>query len=86
MAFALPGSSLLLNDKSIKTNAEAQTLVEQTIAQFLRGKWQRYYDPESDVLLTGRSSLLNENDQFARFPRTQEKSCRTEQTFDRERP
>ncbi|WP_316675919.1 hypothetical protein [Ralstonia chuxiongensis] len=62
--------SLLLNDKSIKTNAEAQTLVEQTIAQFQRGKWQRYYDPESEVLLTGRSSLLNENGQFARFPRT----------------
>ncbi|KHK58059.1 hypothetical protein PI87_06525 [Ralstonia sp. A12] len=62
--------SLLLNDKIIKTHAEAQALVEQTIAQFQRGKWQRYYDPEWDVLLTGRSSLLNENGQFGRFPRT----------------
>lgn len=62
--------SLLLNGKAIKTSAEAKALVEQTIAQFQRGKWQRYYDPEWDVLLTGRSSLLDENGQFRRFPRT----------------
>lgn len=62
--------ALQFDNKSIKTHAEAQTLVEQTIAQFQRGKWQRYYDPESEVLLTGRSSLLNESGRFERLPRT----------------
>ncbi|WP_426400261.1 hypothetical protein ACN9M1_19820 [Ralstonia sp. R-29] len=62
--------SLLLSDKVIKTHADAQALIEQTIAQFQRGKWQRYYDPEWEVLLTGRSSLLDENGQFRRLPRT----------------
>ena len=49
-----------IRQQDYKTHAEAQALVEQTIAQFQRGKWQRYYDPEWDVLLTGRSSLLDE--------------------------
>lgn len=62
--------SLLLNDKAITTHADAQALIEQTIAQFQRGKWLRYYDPDWDVLLRGRSSLLDENGQFRRLPRT----------------
>jgi hypothetical protein len=48
-----------------QTHAEAQAFVEQTIAQFQRGKWRRYHDPEWDVLLTGRSSLLDENGKFS---------------------
>lgn len=38
----------------------AQAFTEQTIAQFQKGKWKRYADPEWEVLLTGRSSYLNE--------------------------
>ncbi len=53
--------TLQFDNRTIKTHAEAQALIEQTIAQFQRGKWQRYYDPEWDVLLTGRSSLLDEH-------------------------
>jgi hypothetical protein len=48
-----------------QTHAEAQAFVEQTIAQFQRGKWRRYHDPEWHVLLTGRSSLLDENGKIA---------------------
>ena len=51
---------LQFRNKAAKTHAEAQAFVEQTIAQFQRGKWQRYSDPEWDVLLTGRSSMLDE--------------------------
>ncbi|MDP9994672.1 hypothetical protein J2W28_005155 [Variovorax boronicumulans] len=47
-------------DSGFKTHEEAQAFVEQTIAQFQNGKWQRYYNPEWDTLLTGRSSFLNE--------------------------
>jgi hypothetical protein len=39
---------------------QAHAFVEQTIAQFQKGRWKRYANPEWDVLLTGRSSLLNE--------------------------
>ena len=62
--------SLQFDNRTIKTHAEAQALVEQTIAQFQRGKWQRYSDPEWDVLLTGRSSLLDEHGKIASVPMT----------------
>ena len=62
--------SLQLNNDKYETHHEAQALVEQTIAQFQRGKWQRYFDPEWDVLLTGRSSLLDEHGQIASVPMT----------------
>ena len=51
--------SLQLKNHLVSHQA-AQTFVEQTIAQFTKGKWQRYHDPMWDVLLTGRSSLLDE--------------------------
>ena len=41
-------------------DAQAQAFVEATIAQFQKGKWQRYADPEYEVMLTGRSSILDE--------------------------
>lgn len=42
------------------TDEAAQTFAEQTIAQFQKGKWKRYAEPDWSVLLTGRSSYLNE--------------------------
>ena len=42
------------------TDDEARAFVEATLAQFAKGKWKRYADPEWDVLLTGRSSILDE--------------------------
>ncbi|WP_426400260.1 hypothetical protein ACN9M1_19815 [Ralstonia sp. R-29] len=54
-------ATLQFDNRTVKTHAEAQALIEQTIAQFQRGKWQRYSDPEWDVLLTGRSSMLDEH-------------------------
>jgi hypothetical protein len=47
-------------DSNITSHEAAQAFVEQTIAQFAKGKWQRYHDPVWDVLLTGRSSYLDE--------------------------
>ena len=58
-------AALQLSSKAIKTHEAAQAFVEQTIAQFAKGKWQRYHDPVWDVLLTGRSSLLDESGQIA---------------------
>ncbi len=46
------------------TDEQAQAFAEATIAQFQRGKWQRYGDPKENVLLTGRSSYLDENGEF----------------------
>jgi hypothetical protein len=57
-------------NSSIESHEAAQTFVEQTIAQFQKGKWQRYYDPIWDTLLTGRSSLLDESGRFDRPLRT----------------
>ena len=62
-------ASLSLNS-DLKTHEAAQAFVEQTIAQFARGKWLRYHDPVWDVLLTGRSSLLDESGQIASTLRT----------------
>ena len=59
-------AALQLSSKAIKTHEAAQAFVEQTIAQFAKGKWQRYHDPVWDVLLTGRSSLLNEAGEIGR--------------------
>jgi hypothetical protein len=42
-------------------DTQAQAFVESTIAQFQKGKWQRYADPEWEVMLTGRSSILDEH-------------------------
>ncbi|AMM23659.1 hypothetical protein [Variovorax sp. PAMC 28711] len=44
----------------LKTHEQAQAFVEQTLAQFNKGKWQRYSELEWYTLLTGRSSLLDE--------------------------
>jgi hypothetical protein len=52
-------ASISLNS-SITSHPEAQAFVEQTIAQFAKGKWKRFRDPVWDVMLTGRSSYLNE--------------------------
>lgn len=46
------------------TDEQAQAFVESTIAQFQKGKWRRYANPEEDILLTGRSSYLDENGQI----------------------
>lgn len=35
------------------------------MAQFLKGRWTRYADPEWGTLLTGRSSLLDEHGKIA---------------------
>jgi hypothetical protein len=40
-------------DNKIKTHEEAQAFVEQTLAQFQKGKWQRYHNPGWNTLLTG---------------------------------
>lgn len=53
--------ALQFDSRAIGTHSEAQALAEQTVAQFRRGNWQRYSDPELEVLLTGRSSLLDEH-------------------------
>ena len=53
-------SASLQLKKGITSHADAQAFVERTIAQFAKGKWQRYHDPVWDVLLTGRSSILDE--------------------------
>jgi hypothetical protein len=55
-------------DNKIKTHEEAQAFVEQTLAQFQKGKWQRYYNPVWDTLLTGRSSFLNEKGEIRGVP------------------
>jgi hypothetical protein len=41
------------------TDAQAQAFAEATIAQFQKGKWKRYPDPELGLLLTGRSSYVD---------------------------
>ncbi|MBC7701641.1 hypothetical protein [Aquabacterium sp.] len=53
-------ASLQLNIDDMN-DARAQAFVESTILQFQKGKWQRYCNPEEETLLTGRSSLLDEN-------------------------
>lgn len=58
----LPVETVALSlNSNIESHEAAQAFAEQTIAQFQRGKWQRFYDPEWDTLLTGRSSLLDES-------------------------
>lgn len=54
----------------------AHAFVEQTIAQFLSGRWKRYHDPAWDVLLTGRSSILDETGQISSSPRAIDPSFR----------
>jgi hypothetical protein len=57
----LPVASVSLSlNSDIASHSEAQAFVEQTIAQFAKGKWKRFHDPVWDVLLTGRSSILDE--------------------------
>lgn len=51
--------ALQVNEADKMNDAGAQAFVEATIAQFQKGKWQRYADPEWEVLLTGRSSILD---------------------------
>lgn len=51
-------------DNKITTHEAAQAFVEQTLAQFMKGKWRRYYKPEWNTLITGRSSLLDESGQI----------------------
>lgn len=62
---SIPVQTVSLQLKQHLTSHEAaQAFVEQTIAQFAKGKWQRYSDPEWEVMLTGRSSYLNETGQI----------------------
>jgi hypothetical protein len=42
------------------TDAQAQSVAEATLAQFAKGKWKRWADADWHVLLTGRSSVLDE--------------------------
>jgi hypothetical protein len=56
---------LQLSSKINRTHEEARAFVEQTIAQFQKGRWQRYFNPVWDTLLTGRSSLLDERGEIA---------------------
>ncbi|RQP23749.1 hypothetical protein DZC73_16630 [Albitalea terrae] len=51
--------------RHLKTHEAAKAFVEQTIAQFMRGKWHRYHEPEWTTLLTGRSSTLDESGHLA---------------------
>jgi hypothetical protein len=43
------------------SDEQAQAFAEATIAQFKKGKWKRWADPEFDAVLTGRSSVLSES-------------------------
>ena len=52
-------------DSSGMQDAQAQAFVEATIAKFQKGKWQRYADPDYEVMLTGRSSILDEQGNLA---------------------
>ena len=60
-------AAVLQLKRAHQNHAEAQPFVEQTIAQFQRGKWRRYHEAEWDVLLTGRSSLLDEHGQIRKM-------------------
>ncbi len=51
------------------THDAAHAFVEQTVGQFLRGRWKRYHDPAWDVMLTGRSSILDESGKVSSSPR-----------------
>jgi hypothetical protein len=59
-------------NKDFETDAQAQEFVESTVAQFQnqKGKWERYYDSAWDTLLTGRSSLLDENGEISSLATT----------------
>jgi hypothetical protein len=57
---SIADSASISLDSNLTSHAAAQAFVEQTVAQFAKGKWQRYHDPVWDVLLTGRSSMLDE--------------------------
>lgn len=59
-------TAVLQLDTRDMNDEAAQAFAEQTIAQFQRGKWKRYADPEWEVLLTGRSSYLNRAGEFDR--------------------
>jgi len=61
--------SMSLNVRGM-TDERAQAFTEATIAQFQKGKWQRYADPDWEVMLTGRSSILDENGKIAGDLRT----------------
>lgn len=60
----------LQHSANFATHGAAQAFVEQTIAQFQKGKWKRYHDPVWDTLLTGRSSILDVNGQLQQSPMT----------------
>jgi len=46
---------------------EVKALIEKTIVQFQAGKWERHFLEDTYPRVTGRSSLLDENDQFRYF-------------------
>lgn len=55
---------------AFRSHQDAQAFIEQTIAQFKRGKWRRYFFPEQ-ARLSGRSSILDEGgnpDPYAAAP------------------
>jgi hypothetical protein len=51
-------ATLQLSNRTLHSHAEAQKFVEDTLARFARGKWQRFI-PEGCPRVTGRSSLLD---------------------------
>ena len=58
-------SARLSLNSELKTHAAAQAFIVQTISQFRRGQWRRYCDPVWATLLTGRSSILDEDGNIA---------------------
>jgi len=56
-------SAVLQHRANFKSHAEAKAFVEQTIAQFIQGRWKRAY-PGDVARLTGRSSILDEQGQI----------------------
>jgi hypothetical protein len=51
-------ATLQLSNRALHSDAEAQKFVEDTLAQFVHGKWQRFI-PDECPRVTGRSSLLD---------------------------
>jgi len=47
-----------------QSHDEVKALVDQTLAQFQGGHWQRYFLDDFYPRITGRSSLLDGNDQY----------------------
>lgn len=53
----------LQNHSDFSSHEEAKAFIEETIAQFQRGNWKRYFS-KTNPRVTGRSSILDENDKI----------------------